>query len=149
METSGGWSSGPTHFGGHLAPSPIWVGLMSTQMGKFFGGPGFCASIFSYMRRFHQGSFAIFLGVCFAFETKLAVVAHAIEHTWSISWRRLWLERDSAFLVDLLRSRSLGSLRDDVLFERGVCVILLRLTSPLLTYTERVISLQIVWCSAL
>ncbi|KAK2652591.1 hypothetical protein Ddye_012447 [Dipteronia dyeriana] len=46
------------------------------------------------------------LGVCFAFEAELAAGIYAIDYAWTFGWRRLWLESDSTFVVDILRSRS-------------------------------------------
>ncbi|KAK3229339.1 hypothetical protein Dsin_001220 [Dipteronia sinensis] len=72
-----------------------------------FGSPGLtgCAGVFRTCRGFVKGCFAIPLGVCFAFEAELAAAIHAID-AWTFGWCRLWLESDSTFVVDTLRSRS-------------------------------------------
>ncbi|KAK3204926.1 hypothetical protein Dsin_018972 [Dipteronia sinensis] len=61
---------------------------------------------FCTYRGFVKGCFAIPLGVCFAFEAELAAAVHTIDCAWTFGWWRLWLESDSTFVVDTLRSRS-------------------------------------------
>ena len=61
------------------------------------------------------------LAFAFTFEDELVADVHVIEYIWSFSWRRLWLERDSACLVALLYSYSLGG---GSLFSRGVWIYL-------------------------
>ena len=65
-----------------------------------------CAGVFRTRTGFVQGCFAIPLGVCFACEVELVSVIHTIDYAWTFSWRRLWLESDSTFVVATLRSRS-------------------------------------------
>ena len=36
----------------------------------------------------------------------MVAAVHAIDYAWTFGWRRLWLESDSTFVVDILRSRS-------------------------------------------
>ncbi|KAK0599983.1 hypothetical protein LWI29_010426 [Acer saccharum] len=76
--------------------------------GAAFGSPGLsgCAGVFRTCRGFVRGCFAIPLGVCFAFEAELAAAIHAIDYAWTFGWHRLWLESDSTFVVNILRSRS-------------------------------------------
>ncbi|KAK2646800.1 hypothetical protein Ddye_021995 [Dipteronia dyeriana] len=76
--------------------------------GATFGSPGLtgCARVFRTCRGFVKGCFAIPLGVCFAFGAELAAAIYAIDYAWTFDWRRLWLESDSTFVVDILRSRS-------------------------------------------
>ncbi|KAK0572334.1 hypothetical protein LWI29_030054 [Acer saccharum] len=76
--------------------------------GAAFGSPGLagCAGVFRTCRGFVRGCFAIPLGVCFAFEAELAAAVHAIDYAWTFGWHRLWLESDSTFVVNILRSRS-------------------------------------------
>ncbi|KAK3199937.1 hypothetical protein Dsin_023352 [Dipteronia sinensis] len=76
--------------------------------GDAFGSPGLagCAGVFRTCRGFFKGCFAIPLIVCFAFEAELAAAVHTIDYAWTFGWRRLWLESDSTFVVDTLRSRS-------------------------------------------
>ncbi|KAK3213082.1 hypothetical protein Dsin_017788 [Dipteronia sinensis] len=73
-----------------------------------FGSPGLagCAGVFCTYKGFVKSCFAIPLDVCFAFEAELAAAVHAIDYAWTFGWRQLWLESDSTFVVDTLRSRS-------------------------------------------
>ena len=90
-------------FGGHLVLLPL---IKVNTDGVAFGGLDVarCAGFIRTCRDFVKGCFAILLGVCFAFKTELVVVVHMIENASSFSWRRLWLESDSPYLVALLRS---------------------------------------------
>ncbi|KAK2643687.1 hypothetical protein Ddye_018882 [Dipteronia dyeriana] len=73
-----------------------------------FGSPGLagCAGVFCTCRGFVKDCFTIPFGVCFAFESELAVAVYAIDYAWNFGWRRLWLKSDSTFVVDILSSRS-------------------------------------------
>ncbi|KAK3199187.1 hypothetical protein Dsin_022602 [Dipteronia sinensis] len=64
------------------------------------------SGIFRTCRGFVKSCFAIPLGVCFAFGAELTAAVHTIDYAWTFGWRRLWLESDSTFVVDTLRSRS-------------------------------------------
>ncbi|KAK3195732.1 hypothetical protein Dsin_027042 [Dipteronia sinensis] len=87
---------------------PLLVCFKVNTDGATFGSPGLVgyALVFRTCKGFFKGCFAISLGVCFAFEAKLAAVVHAIDYAWTFGCRRLWLESDSAFVVAVFRSRS-------------------------------------------
>ena len=88
------------------APPPGWLKVNTD--GAAFGGRCLigCAGVFRRCRGFFKSSFAILIGICFAFEVDLAADVHVIEYAKFFSWKRLWLESDSAYLMALLNSRS-------------------------------------------
>ncbi|KAK3172171.1 hypothetical protein Dsin_032508 [Dipteronia sinensis] len=42
----------------------------------------------------------------FAFEVELLAASMSIDFAWKYGWRRIWLESDSSYMVQLLSSRS-------------------------------------------
>ncbi|KAK2638448.1 hypothetical protein Ddye_026243 [Dipteronia dyeriana] len=88
-------------------PPPSGCHKVNTD-GAAFGSPGLvgCARVFLTCRGFVKCCFAISLGVCFAFEAELAAAIYTIDYAWTFDWRRLRLESNSTFVVDILRSRS-------------------------------------------
>ncbi|KAK3217683.1 hypothetical protein Dsin_011653 [Dipteronia sinensis] len=88
-------------------PPPLGCLKVNTDEAAF-GSPGLagCAGVFRTCRGFVKGCFVIPIGVCFAFKAELATAVHAIDYAWTFGWRRLWLESDSTFVVDALRSKS-------------------------------------------
>ena len=86
---------------------PLLGGLKSTGWGSFWRPRSrWLFWRVSFMQRLRQKLLAIPLGACFAFEAELAVVVHAIEYTWSFSWKWMRWESNSTYLVALLRSHS-------------------------------------------
>ncbi|KAL8484656.1 hypothetical protein ACS0TY_027091 [Phlomoides rotata] len=47
------------------------------------------------------------LGLSFTFEAELATTLHAIDIAHKLSWTRLWMECDSTYVVQTLRSKNL------------------------------------------
>lgn len=72
------------------------------------GAPGLatCGGVFRNSRGFVQGCFSIKMGIAFAFEAELLAAILAIEAAAERNWCHLWLECDSTYVVNLLKSKS-------------------------------------------
>ncbi|KAK2661126.1 hypothetical protein Ddye_007659 [Dipteronia dyeriana] len=107
LHVSGHSPKAPRILEGNWHPPPSGCLKVNTY-GAAFGSPGLvgCAGVFRTCRGFVKCCFAIHLGVYFAFEAELADVVYAIDYAQTFGWHQLWLESDSTFVVDILRSRS-------------------------------------------
>ncbi|KAK2655634.1 hypothetical protein Ddye_008686 [Dipteronia dyeriana] len=107
LHVSGRPSKAPRILEVNCRPPPSGCLKVNTD-GAAFGNPSLagCAGVFRTCRSFIKGCFAIPLGVCFAFEAEFAAAVYAIDYAWTFGCRRLWLESDSTFVMDILRSKS-------------------------------------------
>ncbi|XP_050222916.1 uncharacterized protein LOC126673008 [Mercurialis annua] len=78
--------------------------------GSATGSPGIAGSggIFRNARGFPKGAFAFGIGSSLAFIAELRAAMFAIKVAWNKGWLNLWLESDSLFVVDALKTKSMN-----------------------------------------
>ncbi|KAL8557649.1 hypothetical protein ACS0TY_004928 [Phlomoides rotata] len=76
--------------------------------GGAVGAPGLLTGgrVFHYNFGVFRGYFAFTHGTSFAFEAELATTLHAICLAHHKGWKNIWLECDSNYVVQILRSEN-------------------------------------------
>ena len=69
-------------------------------------GTGGAGGVFCIYCGFVKGCFHVSLFDCYAFEAELYAFISAVNRAHHFGWDRIWIECDSLYVVNLLRSRS-------------------------------------------
>ena len=62
--------------------------------------------MFRNSRGFVQGCFSYHIGQVFAYEVEIHGVIVVVDFAWSFSWRSLWIEANSIYVIDLIEKKS-------------------------------------------
>ena len=100
-----------------LRPHTFWrsfsalsfrVGLRLTRMGQLLEARVLLVMLTSFVHAEASSKATLLFSLSFGLLSRLSwlLMSTRFEYIWSFSWRWLWLESDSAYLMALLRSRS-------------------------------------------